>query len=275
MQLSIQHRTQYNYSETLNYTIQQLRLTPRDGFGQHVKNWSIRVNGHLHRADDTFGNIAHMLVIDNPHREINIVASGEVETGIAMLTEEDSLPLGIYLRNTTLTMPDVSIKHFAAQYMGHLNSDIGLLDDMVLAILDRVPYIRSSTAVNTTAAASFDLGSGVCQDHAHIFITCCRSLGLPARYVSGYLFTPTEDETHTNPVGSLMESHAWADVYLPEAGWISFDVSNGVRASEYHVRLATGLDYKDASPVSGVRIGGGLETMEVSVEVQQTQQAQQ
>lgn len=275
MQLSIQHRTHYSYSEVLNYTIQQLRLTPRDGFGQRIKNWTIRVNGHLHRADDTFGNIAHMLVIDSPHREIDIVASGEVETGIAMPMDEDSLPLGIYLRNTPLTMPDAAIIRFAAQYTGHVNSDIGLLDDMIFGILGRVPYTRSSTAVNTTAAASFDLGSGVCQDHAHIFITCCRSLGLPARYVSGYLFTTADGEANSNGVGSLMESHAWADVYLPEAGWISFDVSNGVRASEYHVRLATGLDYKDASPVTGVRIGGGLETMEVSVEVQQVQQIQQ
>ena len=93
--------------------------------------------------------------------------------------------------------------------------------------------------------------------------------------MSGYLFTATEGEAHSNGMESLMESHAWADVYLPEAGWVSFDVSNGVRASEYHVRLATGLDYKDASPVTGVRIGGGLETMQVSVEVQQSQQVQQ
>ena len=93
--------------------------------------------------------------------------------------------------------------------------------------------------------------------------------------MSGYLFTATEGEAHSNGMESLMESHAWADVYLPEAGWVSFDVSNGVRASEYHVRLATGLDYKDASQVTGVRIGGGLETMQVSVEVQQSQQVQQ
>lgn len=272
MQLSIQHRTQYSYSENLNYTIQQLRLTPRDGFGQRVKNWNIRVNGHLHRVDDTFGNIAHMLVIDSPHREINIVATGEVETGLATEPEAEVLPLAIYLRHTPLTMSHAGIDSFAAAYAGHVGTDIGLLDDMVLAILGRVPYVRSSTAVNTTAAASFDLGSGVCQDHAHIFITCCRSLGVPARYVSGYLFTEDTEGVPPSAKGHLMESHAWADAYVPEAGWISFDVSNGVRASEYHVRLATGLDYKDASPVSGVRIGGGLETMEVSVEVQQIQQ---
>ena len=104
------------------------------------------------------------------------------------------------------------------------------------------------------------LGQGVCQDHAHVFIACCRSIDLAARYVSGYLFT--ED-------GSLMQTHAWADVYLEAEGWQSFDVSNGCRAGASHVRLATGLDYRTASPVSGMRSGGGLEGMATSVIVNQ------
>lgn len=275
MHLSIQHCTQYRYSENLNYTIQQLRLTPHDGFGQHVKNWNIRVNGHLHPTDDAFGNTVHTLVIDTPHTEINILASGEVETGIASLTQIETLPVDIYLRYTPLTLPDKAITDFAAPYFGQVNANIGLLDDMILAILKRVPYVKSSTAVNTTAAAAFSLGAGVCQDHAHIFISCCRSLGLPARYVSGYLFIAQSPAAGPSEELSLLESHAWADVYLPETGWVSFDVSNGVRTSEYHVRLAVGLDYKDASPVSGIRTGGGDETMEVSVHVQQNQQSQQ
>lgn len=274
MHLNIQHRTQYHYSENLNYTIQQLRLTPHDGFGQQVKHWNIRVNGHLHPTDDTFGNTVHTLVIDTPHTEINILASGEVETGLANLGQIETLPIDIYLRYTPLTLPDKAIVDFAAPYFGQVNANIGLLDEMILAILKRVPYVKSSTAVNTTAAAAFSLGAGVCQDHAHIFISCCRSLGLPARYVSGYLFMVQSTATEHTKESSLLESHAWADVYLPETGWVSFDVSNGVRTNEHHVRLAVGLDYKDASPVSGIRTGGGNETMEVSVSVQQNYQAQ-
>jgi len=93
MHLSIQHRTRYHYSENLNYTIQQLRLPPRDGFGQHVKHWSIRANGHLHPTDDAFGNAVHTLVIDAPHTEINILASGEVETSLANSVQIETYPL--------------------------------------------------------------------------------------------------------------------------------------------------------------------------------------
>jgi transglutaminase-like putative cysteine protease len=123
-----------------------------------------------------------------------------------------------------------------------------------------VQYIKGATQVNTSAVEAFSLGQGVCQDHAHVFIACCRAIDLPARYVSGYLFT--ED-------GSLMQTHAWADVFVAGEGWQSFDVSNGCRAGETHVRLATGLDYRSASPVSGMRSGGGVEGMASSVIVNQ------
>jgi transglutaminase-like putative cysteine protease len=277
MLLNIEHRTNYTYSESVNYTIQQLRLTPQDGFGQRVRRWEIRVNGHLHQFEDAYGNAAHTLVLDSPHHEINIIASGEVETGLDIPATDDNLPLGIYLRNTALTESGDQLKAFAGQYAGQAVSENGLwLEDMMREIVRLVPYARGSTVVDTDAATAFRLGSGVCQDHAHIFITCCRSLGLPARYVSGYLFT--ED-------GSLMESHAWADIWVGQQGWQSFDVSNGCRTNGTHVRLAVGLDYHDACPVSGMRVGGGLETMGVSVHVnqaniegqprQQEQQAQQ
>ena len=264
MQLSIEHRTNYAYSESVNYTIQQLRLTPQDGFGQRVKRWEIRVNGHLHRYDDAFGNTAHTLVVDTPHDEISIIASGEVETGLDSPPVAIELPLEIYLRATPLTSPDETMKTFAASFSPRQAAmDTKSLEEMMHAIVERVPYVKGSTAVETSAAGAFQLGSGVCQDHAHIFIACCRSLGIPARYVSGYLFT---DDS------SLMESHAWADVWLQDVGWLSFDVSNGCRTDHVHVRLATGLDYRDACPVSGMRVGGGMETMMVSVHVNQSNQ---
>lgn len=267
MELKIEHRTKYDYSDTVTYTIQQLRLTPQDGFGQRVKRWEIRVNGHLHRFTDTHGNAAHTLVLDSPHDEIVITASGEVETGLDIKPPADSLPLSMYLRSTPLTETDANLSNFASQYAHHQNDKSDLwLEEMMHAILEKVPYAKGSTSVDTTGAEAFELGGGVCQDHAHIFIACCRHMGIPARYVSGYLFTQD---------GSLMESHAWADVWWKEAGWQSFDVSNGARTNSVHVRLAVGLDYRDACPVSGMRVGGGLETMGVSVLVNQSGQMQQ
>jgi transglutaminase-like putative cysteine protease len=260
MLLSIEHHTRYVYSEPVNYTIQQLRLTPQNGFGQHVKRWEIRVNGELHPSADAYGNSIHTLVVDVPHDEIIVVASGEIETGLEVISQHQALPLPIYLRDTPLTVSDSQIGTFAKQFKrpGHLQNQA--LEEMMHALLQRVSYIKGVTQVSTSAIEAFKLGQGVCQDHAHVFIACCRSVGLPARYVSGYLFT--ED-------GSLMQTHAWADVYLEAEGWQSFDVSNGCRAGASYVRLATGLDYRTASPVSGMRSGGGVEGMASSVIVNQ------
>ncbi len=260
MLLNIEHHTRYVYSEDVNYTIQQLRLTPQNGFGQHVKRWEVKVNGELHSAEDAYGNTVHTLVVDVPHEEILIVASGEIETGVESMSQHMSLPLPVYLRDTPLTAWNDEISNFAHSFKrpAHLQSEA--LETMMHALLERVRYIKGVTQVTTSAIEAFQLGQGVCQDHAHIFIACCRSMNLPARYVSGYLFTAD---------GSLMQTHAWADVYLQNDGWQSFDVSNGCRAGEMHVRLATGLDYRSASPVSGMRSGGGVEGMASSVIVNQ------
>jgi transglutaminase-like putative cysteine protease len=260
MLLNIEHHTRYVYSESVNYTIQQLRLSPQNGFGQHVKRWDIKVAGALHPTEDAYGNNTHTLVIDKPHQEILIVAQGEIETGLEVMTQHQNLPLSIYLRDTPLTLSNVAMRYFAAQFKAAPHHQSSALSAMMHALLVRVKYLSGATQVNTSAMEAFELGQGVCQDHAHIFIACCRSMGLPARYVSGYLFTAD---------GSLMQTHAWADVYLSDSGWQSFDVSNGCRAGETHVRLATGLDYSSASPVSGMRSGGGIEGMASSVIVNQ------
>jgi len=258
MQFSIQHTTEYSYSQPLNYSIQQLRLTPQDGFGQRVRNWSITVNGQLSQHQDTYGNLVHTMVLDGNHTEIKLIAKGEVETGLVMTATQEKLPLTIYLRNTALTTADTQIQIFALPF-GPLNT-IADLEKLSASIIDQVPYVKGGTGVYTTAAQAFSARIGVCQDHAHIFISCCRSLDIPARYVSGYLFT---DDGH------LSESHAWVDAWLKGVGWVSVDVSNRCLANASYIRLATGLDYHDACPVSGVRVGGGLETMQAGVNVWQ------
>lgn len=253
MRLNIEHQTQYVYSEMVTYTIQQLRLTPKSGMGQHVRHWDIKVNGQLHAFEDAFGNASHTLVIDQPHQALNVIVSGEVETGIGKVSQHQPLPLETYLRSTELTEADSAILEFANQFK---NKPI---DDLMYALRDKMEYIKGATKVDTSAAEAFQLSKGVCQDQAHVLIACCRSLGYPARYVSGYLFTSD---------GSLMQTHAWVDTWVDEA-WQSIDVSNGCRANETHVRLATALDYRGASPVSGMRSGGGVEGMASSVTVNQ------
>jgi len=253
MLLNIEHQTHYAFSEMVQYTIQQLRLTPRTGDGQQVNHWQIKVNGQLTAFEDAFGNLAHTLVIDQLHDELTITVCGEVETGVETAVPEQALPLDIYLRDTPLTQADAAMTTFAQQFAG------APLLDMMQALREQMQYIQGATQVDTPAATAFRLGKGVCQDHAHAFIGCCRSLGVPARYVSGYLFT--ED-------GHLMQTHAWVDVWQADH-WLGLDVSNGILTNETHISLATGLDYRSASPVTGSRMGGGSEGMASMVNVNQ------
>jgi transglutaminase-like putative cysteine protease len=258
MLLNIEHHTQYIYSQAAQYTIQQLRLTPRDGMGHQVKHWQIKVNGQCHAFEDTYGNLTHTLVIDQPHHELLISVAGEVETGVASQPSAQQLPVALYLRESPLTQADAAMTAFASQFASQFTH--AALTDMMHALRDKMDYLKGATQVHTPAAEAFRLGKGVCQDHAHAFIGCCRSLGLPARYVSGYLFTAD---------GSLMQTHAWVEVWQDQQ-WLGLDVSNGCLTNESHVRLAVGLDYRSASPVTGTRIGGGKEGMSSAVSVNQT-----
>jgi transglutaminase-like putative cysteine protease len=263
MNLTIEHRTRYAFERPVSYTIQQLRLTPRDGFGQRVRRWEIRVNGAISPYSDTFGNVAHTLVVDKPHDEISITATGEVETGLELPPPEDVLPISVYLRVTPLTLVDTPLAEFAVLFKSkHGGMDDVGLTAMMHAIRERV-RLRSDVPLRA-ASQAFAVGFGTARDQAHIFIACCRKLGLPARYVSGYRFDKT---------GSKMESHAWVDVWLESSGWLSFDVTYGQRANGIHVRLATGLDDRDACPVNGVLRGDGQ--MSFSLLAHGMEQAQQ
>ncbi len=176
--------------------------------------------------------------------------------------EDSRLPVHAYCVQTPLTQADDTVMAFArAALPGGLNTPDDILA-LATAISDRVAYEPGTTDVTTAAAQVLTLGHGVCQDHAHLFLACVRGLGVPARYVSGYLYTTAEHAA----------SHAWADVWLDGVGWTSVDITNRQFASDCHCRLAVARDYDSASPVRGVRSGGGKESMEVSVQVQTSPQ---
>jgi len=124
------------------------------------------------------------------------------------------------------------------------------------AIYQRMRFQPGMTHVHTSAAHSFAQGHGVCQDYAHIFVACCRALRIPARYVGGYLFSANLQEA----------GHAWAEAW--NDGWHCFDLTHNTPCHEEHVRVACGLDYRDASPITGIRAGGGTEIMQVQLQVQ-------
>lgn len=238
MQLSIEHRTRLDFSRAVDYTIQQLHLTPQDGFGQRVKRWEIRVNGRMQPHADAYGNLAHTLVVEGPHRSIEITASGEVETDLDLPPGADPLPLPVYLRVTPMTTVDPALAAFADYFGRHGAPDATELHALMRAVRDRVP--QAPDACSSTAAGAYAAGAGTCQDQAHVFIACCRRLGVPARFVSGYLFSASRQ---------MVANHAWADAWV-DGGWKSYDISLGQRANGIHVRLASGLDARDANPVS-------------------------
>lgn len=278
MQLHIRHETLYRYGEPVKHSIQHLRLTPRREKGQRALSWQIVAPGRRSAQVDAHGNVVHLLTLDEPHREIRIVVAGVVETEDA---NDGSVPDGgslsplAYLSETALTQASDAIKAFAQQFFPPPpGSDRATaLLQLACAVADLVNYESGSTEVTDTAARVFERGRGVCQDHAHVFLACCRSLGVPARYVSGYLYTG--DSSHPDFRGHVA-SHAWVDVWVGEdAGWLSIDVTNRSAASGRHCRLALGRDYLDACPVRGVRRGGGIESMRVDVSVRTSAQQQQ
>ena len=263
MRLKISHMTEYSYAEPVEFALQRLRLTPLDGPGQRVVSWQTSVTGAGREAVyvDHFGNRVELVSINDGAQSISIMAMGEVET------EERNgvfgphvgyVPLWIYRRETPLTKPGKLIRELAHAIEG--DDDLKRMHDLMSIIAAAVEYRKGVTDAATTAEQALELKAGVCQDHAHIFVAAARLLGLPARYVSGYMLD-----------GSSMDaaSHAWAEAHMPGLGWVGFDPANEICPDERYVRLASGLDFADTAPVSGMRIGNAPEMIAVSVSVEQ------
>lgn len=256
MKFLINHQTSYRYDLPVGRSVQYLRLTPPTLPHQRVLNWQIAAAGEMYHQTDGFANIWSTLCLSREHQDLLIMAQGEVEIAdqIDCIDDQRVSPL-LFTRATELTQIDDALADFTHQYLTVANRQ-GFIT-LSEAIIEKMPYTSGQTHVMTKAADAFELGLGVCQDHTHVLLACARAKGLPARYVSGYLYTM--DETH-------VASHAWAEVWL-EGAWYCFDVSNQLFSPNQHVQLAIGRDYLDAAPVRGVRQGGGNEAMHALVQV--------
>jgi transglutaminase-like putative cysteine protease len=264
MKLTIEHETHYRFGEAAYHSIQYLRLTPRPDSCQATLSWNVTTPGKLRRWIDGFGNITHVSVQNGLHDELPVIVRGEMETidSYGVLPAEDGLPPEMFLRSTRYTRVEGGIEKLARPFVQrrHEEGAIATLHALMWRMHESVAYRTGSTDVESTAAETLQQGSGVCQDHAHLFIACCRVLGIPARYVSGYLYAPEGD--HGN-----LASHAWAEAFVDDLGWVSFDPSNCQSATDAYVRLAVAFDYAGACPIRGIRHGGGTEEMSVRVRV--------
>lgn len=264
MRLKVTHRTEYNYDQPVRYGLQRLRLVPITGPAQTVLTWTLTVEGAREEArfSDQFGNDTRLLSIDGEPHTISVVAEGEVETnetaGISG-PHRGFAPLWLFQQETPLTVQGSAIHQLAAS-IGE-GSEIERLHELMTTIRDRVAYVTGTTDTQTTAEQALEKGTGVCQDHAHVFAASARLLGFPARYVSGYLMM--------NDTIDQVASHAWAEAHVNGLGWVAFDAANGISPDGRYVRVATGRDYREAMPISGILIGNAQERLAVHITVEQ------
>ena len=269
MRLAIRHRTAYEYGGTMGLVLERLRLWPRSDTSQEVIAWEVRVEGGSEQARfrDAHGNRMALYAMDEHADALRIEVGGEVETRVAdgVLGETEGPPLWLYRRPTPLTAPQEGAARLAARF--EPSDALGSLHRLSDAIRESVAYEIGATGPTTSAEEALALGRGVCQDHAHAFLAAARLAGVPARYVSGYLKMNDRDNQDA--------THAWAEAHVAGLGWVGFDVSNGYSPDERYVRLAVGLDYRDAAPVSGLVRGTRSEALTVTLSVRQMQQSQQ
>ena len=264
MRLKISHRTEYSYDLPVKYGLQRLRLTPQGGPTQAVVSWALKVDGAREevRFTDQYGNDTRLVSVEGDPHVVSVEAGGIIETfdtaGVVG-QHQGFAPLWLFTRETPLTTPGEGIAALADAV--EPSGEIDRLHALMHLIADKVAYVPGATHAGTTAEEAVVLCSGVCQDHAHIFIAAARWLGYPVRYVSGYLLM---DDTVDQ-----VASHAWAEAHVSALGWLAFDVANRMSPDERYVRLAVGRDYREANPVSGIRLGQAAEALAVHITVEQ------
>ena len=274
MRLSIRHTTRYRFTDPVAHGLQRLRLTPKETQGQRITRWSMDYEGAHEQFsyDDQNHNHVTLVAVDEGAREVVVSCTGQVQTedkaGV-LGRHSGHLPLWSFLCRTRLTEPGPRIKQLIASVERSEGGMVATLHNLSAAIREKVDYQTGATNVDTTAEEAVAAGRGVCQDHAHIFIAAARSLDIPARYVSGYLMMNDRIDQEA--------THAWAEAYVQNLGWVGFDISNQISPDPRYVRLATGRDYRDAAPITGISFGAVTEdlTVELAVEQQSAEQQQQ
>jgi transglutaminase-like putative cysteine protease len=262
----IEHTTVFTYTGPITETMMELRLMPLDGHGQRLLDFTLEINPRVKVATyrDGYGNLVHYFNLLRAHQKLRVTSRSLVEMGDGAAAEEaDDALVWDFLRFRAPVTDEPGVRALAARHApadpesGPAVEDA--LDNLTLAISRDFTYDPAVTNVYTEVAEVLELRAGVCQDFAHLFIAGARAMGVPARYVSGYIHVPGE--------GGVMEgaSHAWAEAWVPGAGWAGFDATHPVRAGENHVRVAVGRDYRDAAPTRGVYVGIATGTMTVNV----------
>lgn len=270
MIFTINHVTTYRYEAPMRAAVQSLRLFPSRFDGQRPISWDVQVEGGLRGGSfrDGAGDKVEGWSIRGPVSEVSISVIGQIETtdlaGVLRGHRELVHPFA-YLRETTATWIDDGIETLAREAVTGAEDTLGRAHRLSRAVSEAIVYKPGTTDAHTTAAEALALGEGVCQDHAHALVAAARSLDMPARYVSGYLYAREDGEPHE-------AAHAWAEIHIDGIGWIGFDAANACCPDANYIRLGSGLDAREAAPVKGVAQGAGEEALEVTVALDAVQQ---
>jgi transglutaminase-like putative cysteine protease len=285
MYYSIRHLTKFRYSAHVSESLMEARMQPRSDGPQRCLMFQLAVHprARVQSYRDYLGNIVHHFDVPGRHKQLSMVADALVDVqAVPTLPEslgdgawdelDEMIAAGDYIE---MLMPS----HFAqssellekfAREIGvdprekaRLRDPIQLLLDLNAALYAKISYVPKSTSVDSPIDHALESRQGVCQDFAHIMIGLARRIGIPCRYVSGYLFHKAGDKTRS----AEGATHAWVEALLPRIGWVGFDPTNNVLASERHVRTAVGRDYADVPPTKGVFKGSAESQLLVAVRV--------
>ena len=276
---SITHDSWFDYESSINGCTMLVRLQPREDRGQSVESFSVSSDPETIpvACGDSFSNSCHMFSIHRRFRRIHVRSESVVHTDpapvvrnmqelSAQLTWADvdrhSGWIGFwdYLAPSRFVRPGKAFDAFVERYGLRRGPDpVGTLQEACSILNRHLVYTQGSSTVDSPVDHIAETGEGVCQDYAHLMLALGRSWGIPSRYVSGYLYLEEMPE---------VASHAWAEFWLPEIGWVGLDATNDAMADHRFIRVAQGRDYADAAPTRGVVYGGGEATVKVDVRVE-------
>ncbi|MEM7211831.1 MAG: transglutaminase family protein [Pseudomonadota bacterium] len=270
MKLSIRHATRYTYDPEAGKVGLRLKLFPATLDSQSVSEWTVAVNddpvGILHT--DGAGDAVGLWFSPAPIGTVEVSANGVIETtdtaGVLRAGSEVTRP-AVYLRETEATKPNDAIRLLADEIEGA--DPLGQMHALSALVHKVIDYRPGVTESGTTAVEAIALGSGVCQDQTHVFLSAARAMDVPARYVVGYLDDPDSEVPPD-------QTHAWAEVHVKGLGWVGFDVTNQLCPTDAYVRLCSGLDAADAAPIRGTVSGETEEEMEVDIAVERATASQ-
>ena len=283
---SIRHLTRFRYSEPISESIMETRMNPRSDSNQHCLTFSLSVSPRcrVFSYRDHLGNNVQHFDIPGEHTQLVIVAESVIEqqslpdvphflSPDAWAVLDDMVEAGDYwemLLPSTFAVETPAVALLAKQ-MGVTRRDdpLMLVQELNQRLFEYFEYVPQHTRVDSPIDEAIVSGKGVCQDFAHTMIALLRHVGIPARYVSGYLYRSREDHDRSTPDAT----HAWVDVLMPHLGWVGFDPTNNLVAHHRHIRTAVGRDYADVPPTHGIFRGKTESELYVAVHVEASETA--